>query len=130
MATTFELLVKAAQQNHGRTLDPEAVREVLSTVQAMNQRLMAAEGRLDALTRVVGVFLSRAGGVTTMTPAEFDDYDDQEFVITWNEETDVIEIRSQEVAVPVLQEDDGDSAPGAGSVAHVSEDTEATADEA
>lgn len=121
----IELLAKAAQQNHGRQLDPPAVKEVLMTLQTQQQQYLASQGRLDAVTRVAGVMLERLGGTITMQPEELEAFaDGPGFNVEWNEETDVVhvDIAVEDVEMPEVSEDDETAADSDLRLAPVPED--------
>jgi hypothetical protein len=124
----MEQLVKSANQNHGRTLQPAEVRAVVDGFQAMNQQMLVVEGRLDAVTRIVGVMLTRLGPVA-IQPAEFEEFENTAgFNVRWDEETDVIHVEpAQEegpqgdLEVSELLVDDDDADQDAGGLPPVSE---------
>jgi len=115
----IELLVKAANNNHGRTLQPEQVRETVTYISALNNELQAVNGRLDALTKLMLVALSRLGGKITVQAHEFDEAAGDGFSVHWDEEGDTIEVKLDNLGVPEVQvednpadgESDGDSTP-------------------
>ncbi len=102
----IEMLVKAANNNHGRTLEPAEVKEVVSSLNAMNNQMETVNSRLDGLTRITTVLIGRLGGKITMQPSEFDEADDRGFTVNWNEEGDYIAVELDDVAVPDMQDED------------------------
>jgi hypothetical protein len=100
----MELLVKSAQSNHGRPLEPAQVQELVAGFQAINQALMTAEGRLDAVTRIAGVLLERLGGKVRIMPEELDEFEQTPgFLVNWDVGTDVIYVETQAEEAPRLE---------------------------
>lgn len=132
----IEQLVKSANDHHGRTLQPDQVREVVSYLAAMDNQIQVLNGRLDALTRIALLTVSRLGGKVVLQSFEFDEADGDGFSVHWDEEGDTIEVVLDSVAVSEVQLDDGaadgESVAGLAPVPEVSEagaEAEASSDE-
>lgn len=120
----MELLVKAANSNHGRTLDPSGVKAVVEGFQALDHQLRLTEARLDAVIRTTSVLLEKLGGHVIVQPEEFDEADERPFVLDWKEEENVIHVR-YEVPVSEMQLEVPESYQAEGHEPSVSEDGQA-----
>lgn len=116
------LLVKAGQNNHGRTLEAQQVKEVLETMAAQQNTIANLDGRLQALTLISNVMLQRLGGKASFPAVELSEAETNGgFEVAWKEETDVIELRLTPVAVQEVQADDEHAEDGGPSVAPMPE---------
>lgn len=101
------LLVKAGQNNHGRTLDAVQVKEVLEAFAAQQNSITNLDGRLQALTLISNVMLQRLGGKASFPADELDDAQSNGgFEVKWKEDTNVIEIRLTPVVLPQVPTED------------------------
>jgi hypothetical protein len=120
--SAIPLLVKAGQNNHGRTLDALQVKELLETLSAQQNTITNLDGRLTALMLLSNVMLQRLGGKASFPAFELNDAETNGgFEVAWKEESDVIEIRLTPVEVPEVQVDDDTTSDGEPSVAPVPE---------
>lgn len=121
---TVERLIKSGQNNHGITLQPGQVQELLQEFAVYAQANAAMEARIHTITAIAGVLIERAGGRTEVQVAEYEAFLQTEGIdVNWDEEEGVIHVEVAQVAVPEMQVDDEDALGEEHSgVAPVSED--------
>jgi hypothetical protein len=124
--SAIQSLAKSAENNHGISLQPIQVKEVMDTLVSYQNAYQAVSGRLESLTYISTVLIERLGGKVNLQSHELDDASaGPGFDVSWDEETDVITIRLSEVAVPEVQLDDGTAEVSGADVAPVPEESEA-----
>jgi len=116
----IEALAKAAEQNHGRELQPRQVRELVTIMQAMQQEIAVQQARADGTTRIAAVALNQIGGRLRIVPDMYIEAEQYAVRVEWNddEEGDIIDVTliketpAADVGVSAVQEgddsDDGD----------------------
>ena len=106
----LEMLAASAQNNHGRTLQPTHVKEIVTILQGMQYQIASDNGRLDALTRILAVTLNQLGGALDIDPSLFAQAENYVVDVEWEteEEGSVIhvQIRDAGVDLPEMQEED------------------------
>lgn len=127
--SAIESLSKSAANNHGITLQPMQVKEIMDTLASYQQAYMGAEYRLESLMYLAQVMLERHGGKVTLQSHELDDARDSAgFDVNWDEETDVITIELSRVAVPEVPTPGDAAEVGGPGLALVPEQPEDVAD--
>ena len=119
--SVIERLMQSAKNNHGRTLQPDEVGEIVEALAALQYYATEWEIKNEALTRVAAIALQRLGGGMILTPDEYDAAVSRGVELTWDddEEGGTIYAKAYQVDVPqVRPEDDtaerqidGDMAP-------------------
>jgi len=105
--SVIPLLVKAGQNNHGRTLEAQQVKELLETLAAQQNTIANLDGRLQALTLISNVMLQRLGGKASFPAVELSEAETNGgFEVAWKEESDVIELRLTPVVLPQVPVED------------------------
>lgn len=79
-------VIVAGRNNHGVTLQPAEVQQIMQEVWSLEQRLMV-------LTRLGIVLTERMGGEYTVPVADFDEAEKTELGVRWKEDKDGIEVR-------------------------------------
>ncbi len=109
---TIQAISRAAQSNHGITLQPAQAQDVLQTFINMQQAMQSLQMRMDALTDMAVVFIERLGGKVTLLPEDVDKPHNG-FDVNWDEEKNVIKVQLSPLEVPEVPVDDG-TAPDSG----------------
>lgn len=109
----FQKLAKSAESNHGLELQPIQVKELVTTLQAMQFQIANDQARAEALTRVLACALDQHGGALNIAATMFAEAENYVVTVDWSEDGEEIHARVElaEVAVPELQED-GEPASG------------------
>jgi len=82
----IERLAKSAGVNHGLTLEPTHVKEVVTILQGMQMQIASDQGRGDALTRILAVTLNQLGGAIDIEPELFADAEHYAVNVDWDDE--------------------------------------------
>jgi hypothetical protein len=133
--STWENLARSAENNHGRTLQPIQVREIMGDVLGLQQELIATQSRLNAIVTVTGTMVRLLGGEVRLTAEQMDG--PVGFNITPDEEGRWLDVHAvDDVPVSEVQEEDEATIDSDGDLASVPIDgldevpAEAGADEA
>lgn len=120
----LERLGKSAENNHGLTLEPTQVREVVTVIQAMQMEIASQTVRADGVTRVAAVVLNELGGQVNIVPEMYADAEQYAVRAEWvydedDPESEVINVKlvkteaaAFDVEVPEVQEASGAAASG------------------
>ena len=123
----FEGLAQSAKNNHGRTLQPPQVQELVGVLQQMQLQISNDMTRMDALTRILAVAIHSAGGTLDIEPDTFGDAENWLTDVVWDEEEDGgtihVTTRLAIVDVPTVQDDDQATGDSDIVLVPVSEDT-------
>jgi hypothetical protein len=124
--SVIPLLVKAGQNNHGRTLEALQVKELLETLAAQQNTITNLDGRLQALMLLSNVMLQRLGGKASFPAVELSEAETNGgFEVAWKEDTDVIELRLTPVVLSQVPVEDESAESSEPSVAQVPEGSDA-----
>ncbi len=102
----FQLLAKSAENNNGRTLQPQQVREVVTVLQAMQYEIAEGGVRTEALTRFCVVLIDDVGGNLVMDGSDYVEAETRGLAADWSEEGDTIALSTYEVDMPSVPVDD------------------------
>lgn len=127
----LERLAKSAENNHGLTLSPVHVREIVTIMQAMQSEVHSQQMRADGVTRIASCALNQIGGKLDIVPSMYEEAEKYIVYAQWEDdesEEGIIHVELQQeqeagaVAVPEVQPDSEAAGDSDGSAVPVLDD--------
>lgn len=107
--SAIELLAGSVEAGHGREFTVDQLKELAAIYQSQQYELMNQYTRNEALTRVAVIALSELGGSLTLSSVLYDEATSHGLEMSWDEEGDIINVKTYEVVVPDMPERDIDA---------------------